>query len=164
MKNMTLPLKGNTVIVVEHDKDIIKIADQIIDVGPLAGKNGGTITFQGTYEELLLSNTKTGNALKNNIQVKDNPRISNGFLPIRNANVHNLKNVDVDIPLGVLTVITGVAGSGKSSLIRDVFAKQYEDKVILIDQSSITATNRSTVCTLLGLLVVLKLKKDIQNT
>lgn len=142
--------KGNTVIVVEHDKDIIKIADEIIDVGPLAGKNGGTITFQGNYEELLLSNTKTGNALKNNIRVKDNPRIPNGFLPIRNANVHNLKNVDVDIPLGVLTVITGVAGSGKSSLIRDVFAKQYEDKVILIDQSSITATNRSTVCTFLG--------------
>ena len=71
-------------------------------------------------------------------------------MPIKNANVHNLKNVDVDIPLGVLTVITGVAGSGKSSLIRDVFAKQYEDKVILIDQSSITATNRSTVCTFLG--------------
>lgn len=140
--------KGNTVIVVEHDKDIIKIADEIIDVGPLAGKNGGTITFQGSYEELLLSNTKTGNALKNNIKVKDNPRVPNGFLPIRNANVHNLKNVD--IPLGVLTVITGVAGSGKSSLIRDVFAKQYEDKVILIDQSSITATNRSTVCTFLG--------------
>ena len=138
------------VIVVEHDKDIIKIADEIIDVGPLAGKNGGTITFQGSYEELLLSNTKTGNALKINIKVKDNPRIPNGFLPIRSANVHNLKNVDVDIPLGVLTVITGVAGSGKSSLIRDVFAKQYEDKVILIDQSSITATNRSTVCTFLG--------------
>ena len=113
-------------------------------------KNGGTITFQGSYEELLLSNTKTGNALKNNIQVKDNSRIPNGFLPIRNANVHNLKNIDVDIPLGVLTVVTGVAGSGKSSLIRDVFAKQYEDKVILIDQSSITATNRSTVCTFLG--------------
>ena len=142
--------KGNTVIVVEHDKDIIKIADEIIDVGPLAGKNGGTITFQGSYEELLLSNTKTGNALKNNIKVKDNPRVPDEFLPIRNANVHNLKNVDVDIPLGVLTVVTGVAGSGKSSLIRDVFAKQYEDKVILIDQSSITATNRSTVCTFLG--------------
>ena len=102
---------------------------------------------------MLLSNTKTGNALKNNIQVKDNPRIPNGFLPIRNANVHNLKNIDVDIPLGVLTVVTGVAGSGKSSLIRDVFAKQYEDKVILIDQSSITATNRSTVCTFLVFLM-----------
>ena len=142
--------KGNTVLVVEHDKDIIKIADEIIDVGPLAGKNGGIITFQGNYEELLLSNTKTGNALKTNIKVKDNPRIPNEFLPIRNANIHNLKNVDVDIPLGVLTAVTGVAGSGKSSLIRDVFAKQYEDKVILIDQSSITATNRSTVCTYLG--------------
>lgn len=142
--------KGNTVIVVEHDKDIIKIADEIIDVGPLAGKNGGTITFQGSYEELLLSNTKTGNALKINIEVKDNPRVPNKFLPIRNANVHNLKNVDVDIPLGVLTVVTGVAGSGKSSLIRDVFAKQYENHVVLIDQSTITATGRSTVCTYLG--------------
>lgn len=142
--------KGNTVLVVEHDRDIIKIADEIIDVGPLAGKNGGTITFQGSYEELLLSSTKTGNALKINIKVKENPRIPTGFLPVRNANIHNLKNVDVDIPLGVLTVVTGVAGSGKSSLIRDVFAKQYEDKVILIDQSSITATGRSTVCTFLG--------------
>lgn len=142
--------KGNTVLVVEHDKDIIKIADEIIDVGPLAGKNGGTITFQGTYEKLLLSDTKTGNALKIDIKLKENPRVPTEYLPIRNANIHNLKNVDVDIPLGVLTVITGVAGSGKSSLIRDVFAKQYEDKVILIDQSSITATNRSTVCTFLG--------------
>ena len=142
--------KGNTVLVVEHDKDIIKIADEIIDVGPLAGKNGGTITFQGSYEELLSSNTITGNALKIDIKVKENPRVPTGFLPVRNANVHNLKNVDVDIPLGVLTVVTGVAGSGKSSLIRDVFAKQYEDKVLLIDQSSITATNRSTVCTFLG--------------
>ena len=142
--------KGNTVLVVEHDKDIIKIADEIIDVGPLAGKNGGTITFQGSYEELLSSNTITGNALKINIKVKEKPRVPTGFLSVRNANVHNLKNVDVDIPLGVLTVVTGVAGSGKSSLIRDVFAKQYEDKVLLIDQSSITATNRSTVCTFLG--------------
>ena len=142
--------KGNTVLVVEHDKDIIKIADEIIDVGPFAGTNGGTITFQGSYEELLSSNTITGNALKIDIKVKENPRVPVGFLPVRNANVHNLKNVDVDIPLGVLTVVTGVAGSGKSSLIRDVFAKQYEDKVLLIDQSSITATNRSTVCTFLG--------------
>lgn len=142
--------KGNTVIVVEHDKDIIKIADEIIDVGPLAGKNGGQILFQGSYEALLLSNTKTGQALNNEIKIKDNPRIPNKFLPVREANLHNLKNVDVDIPLGVLTVVTGVAGSGKSSLIRDVFAKQYEEQVVLIDQSAITATGRSTVCTYLG--------------
>lgn len=139
--------KGNTVLVVEHDKDIIKIADQVIDVGPVAGKNGGTILFQGDYEALLCSGTRTGNAMKEEIKVKDNPRIPTEFLPVRGVGIHNLKNIDVDIPLNVLTVITGVAGSGKSSLIRDVFAKQYADRVILVDQSSITATNRSTVCT-----------------
>lgn len=142
--------KGNTVLVVEHDKDIISIADEIIDVGPLAGKNGGQILFQGSYESLLLSDTKTGKALNSEIRIKDNPRIPKKFLPVRGANLHNLKNIDIDIPLGILTVVTGVAGSGKSSLIRDVFAKQYENQVVLIDQSAITATGRSTVCTYLG--------------
>lgn len=142
--------KGNTVLVVEHDKDIISIADEVIDVGPLAGKNGGQILFQGSYESLLLSDTKTGKALNYKTKIKDNPRISEKFLPVRGANLHNLKNVDIDIPLGILTVVTGVAGSGKSSLIRDVFAKQYESQVVLIDQSAITATGRSTVCTYLG--------------
>lgn len=142
--------KGNTVLVVEHDKDIISIADEVIDVGPLAGKNGGQILFQGSYEELLNSNTLTGNAMKDIVPVKQQPRKPSGFLPVRNANVHNLKGIDVDIPLGVLTVVTGVAGSGKSSLIRDVFAKQYEDRVVLVDQSAITATGRSTACTYLG--------------
>lgn len=142
--------KGNTVLVVEHDKDIISIADEVIDIGPLAGKNGGQVLFQGSYEDLLISGTKTGNALSSEIKVKENVRRPKGFLPIRNANIHNLKNVDVDIPLGILTVVTGVAGSGKSSLIREVFAKQYEDQVVLIDQSAITATGRSTVCTFLG--------------
>ena len=142
--------KGNTVLVVEHDKDIISIADEVIDVGPLAGKNGGQILFQGSYEALLLSDTKTGKALNYEMGIKDNPRIPKEFLPVRGANLHNLKNVDIDIPLGILTVVTGVAGSGKSSLIRDVFAKQYEDQVVLIDQSAITATGRSTVCTYLG--------------
>lgn len=142
--------KGNTVLVVEHDKDVIKIADEVIDVGPLAGKNGGQILFQGSYEDLLISGTKTGKALSSEIQIKKNPRKYKDFLPVRGAKLHNLKNVDVDIPLGVLTVVTGVAGSGKSSLIRDVFAKQYEDQVVLIDQSAITATGRSTVCTFLG--------------
>lgn len=142
--------KGNTVLVVEHDKDIISIADEVIDIGPLAGKNGGQVLFQGSYEDLLISGTKTGNALSSKIPMKEKVRSPKGFLEIRGANLHNLKNVDVDIPLGILTVVTGVAGSGKSSLIRDVFAKQYEDQVVLIDQSAITATGRSTVCTFLG--------------
>ena len=142
--------KGNTVLVVEHDKDIISIADEVIDIGPLAGKNGGQVLFQGSYEDLLISGTKTGNALSSEIKVKEKVRQPKGFLPIRNANIHNLKNVDVDIPLGIMTVVTGVAGSGKSSLIREVFAKQYEDQVVLIDQSAVTATGRSTVCTFLG--------------
>lgn len=142
--------KGNTVLVVEHDKDIISIADEVIDIGPLAGKNGGEVMFQGSYESLLKSKTLTGNALSSKVNVKETVRKPSGFLPIRNANTHNLKNVDVDIPLGILTVVTGVAGSGKSSLIRDVFAKQYEQQVVLIDQSSITATGRSTVCTFMG--------------
>ena len=142
--------KGNTVLVVEHDRDVISIADEVIDVGPLAGKNGGQILFQGSYEALLLSGTRTGEAMKQIIPLKAKPRIPKEFLPVRNANVHNLKNVSVDIPLNVLTVVTGVAGSGKSSLIRDVFAKQYADRVILVDQSPVTATGRSTPATFLG--------------
>lgn len=143
--------KGNTVLVVEHDKDIISIADEVIDVGPRAGKNGGQILFQGSYEDLLVSGTLTGDAMKKIIPIKENPRIPKEFLPIRDANIHNLKNISVDIPLNVLTVVTGVAGSGKSSLIRDVFAKQYEDQVVLIDQSPVTATGRSTPATYLGI-------------
>ena len=142
--------KGNTVLVVGHDKDIISIADEVIDIGPLAGKNGGQVLFQGSYENLLISGTRTGDALSHQITVKRNVRKPKATLPIRDASIHNLKHVDVDIPLGILTVVTGVAGSGKSSLIRDVFAKQYADQVVLIDQSVITATGRSTVCTFLG--------------
>lgn len=142
--------KGNTVLVVEHDKDIISIADEVIDVGPLAGKDGGQILFQGSFESLLLSGTKTGNAMKEEIPVKMQPRIATEFLPVRNANLHNLKEISVDIPLNILSVITGVAGSGKSTLIRDVFAKQYEDRVVLVDQSPVTATGRSTPATFLG--------------
>ena len=142
--------KGNTVLVVEHDRDIISIADEVIDIGPLAGKNGGQVLFQGSYESLLISGTKTGNALSSEIKIKEKARKPKGYLEVRDATLHNLKHVDVDIPLGIMTVVTGVAGSGKSSLIRDVFAKKYEDQVVLIDQSAITATGRSTVCTFLG--------------
>ena len=142
--------KGNTVLVVEHDRDVISIADEVIDVGPLAGKNGGEILFQGSYEALLLSGTRTGEAMKHTVPLKEDLRTPKGFLPVRNACVHNLKNVSVDIPLDVLTVVTGVAGSGKSSLIRNVFAKQYDDRVVLVDQSPVTATGRSTPATFLG--------------
>ena len=138
-------------MVVEHDKDVISIADEVIDVGPQAGKNGGQILFQGIYEALLLSGTLTGDAMKEQISVKENPRVPKEFLPVRNAKVHNLINVSVDIPLNVLTVVTGVAGSGKSSLIRDVFAKEYRDRVVLVDQSPVTATGRSTPVTFLGI-------------
>ncbi len=142
--------RGNTVLVVEHDRDVISIADEVIDVGPLAGKNGGQILFQGSYEALLLSGTKTGEAMKYVEPIKAAPRTPKEFLPVRNACAHNLKNVSVDIPLNVLTVVTGVAGSGKSSLIRDVFARQYADRVVLVDQSPVTATGRSTPATFLG--------------
>ncbi|WP_430517208.1 ATP-binding cassette domain-containing protein [Faecalicatena orotica] len=146
----SLRSKGNTVLVVEHDKDVISIADEVIDVGPMAGRNGGRILYQGSYEGLLDSGTLTGNAMKEYIPVKEYPRKAEHFLPVRGAALHNLKNVSVDIPTNVLTVVTGVAGSGKSSLIRDVFAREYEDRVVLVDQSPITATGRSTPATFLG--------------
>ena len=146
----SLRSKGNTVLVVEHDKDVISIADEVIDVGPAAGRNGGRILYQGSYDGLLESDTLTGRAMKEYIPVKEKPRKAENFLPVRDADIHNLKNVSVDIPTNVLTVVTGVAGSGKSSLIRDVFAREYEDRVVLVDQSPITATGRSTPATFLG--------------
>ncbi len=142
--------KGNTVLVVEHDKDVISIADEVIDVGPLAGQNGGEILFQGSYAQLLQSGTLTGRAMQAQTPIKRDPRVPKEFLPVRNANLHNLKNVSVDVPLHVLTVVTGVAGSGKSSLIRDVFAAEYAQRVVLVDQSPVTATGRSTPATFLG--------------
>ncbi|WP_346655912.1 ATP-binding cassette domain-containing protein [Vagococcus zengguangii] len=142
--------KGNTVLVVEHDQDVIALADEVIDVGPLAGRNGGEILYQGSYETLLETDTLTGKAMKAKMPLKSHPRVPHAFLPVRGATLHNLKNVSVDIPLNILTVVTGVAGSGKSSLIRDVFAKQYEERVIMVDQSPINARGRSMPITFLG--------------
>jgi len=142
--------RGNTVLVVEHDRDVISIADEVIDVGPLAGKLGGEIVFQGSYDELLDADTLTAKAMRSQFSLKEKPRQPAGFLPIRGASLHNLKSVDVDIPTGVVCVVTGVAGSGKSSLISGVFAEQYADRAIRIDQAPITATGRSTPASFLG--------------
>lgn len=142
--------KGNTVLVVEHDRDVISIADYVIDVGPGAGQNGGQIVFAGNYEELLQSDTLTGKAMLRTLPLKQKPRKPAGSLPIRDACLHNLKHIDVDIPLGIMTVVTGVAGSGKSTLISKVFASQYEKDIVMVDQGPITATNRSTPASYLG--------------
>lgn len=143
--------KGNTVLVVEHDKDVISIADEIVDVGPLAGKKGGNIVFQGSFNELIKCDTLTGKAMRNKLSIKKEFRKPKGYLEVRGANLHNLKNVDVDIPLGVMTVVTGVAGSGKSSLISGVLAEKYKEEIIKVDQGAITATNRSIPVTFLGI-------------
>ena len=142
--------KGNTVLVVEHDKDVISIADHVIDVGPQAGQKGGQIVFAGNYQELLTADTLTGRAMLKTMPVKQKPRRSVGSLPVRDACLHNLKHIDIDIPLGIMTVVTGVAGSGKSTLISQVFANQYEDDIVMVDQGPITATSRSTPASYLG--------------
>lgn len=115
--------KGNTVLVVEHDPDVIQIADHVIDVGPAAGSKGGQIMFSGSYEELLTSDTLTAQYLKSAAIVKANPRPVAEFLESETSSLHNLKNVNLRVPVGVLTAVTGVAGSGKSTLVHEVFAK-----------------------------------------
>lgn len=143
--------KGNTVLVVEHDPDVIKAADHVVDVGPHAGRNGGTIVFQGTYQELLKADTLTGRHMNQQLPIKAAFRQAKGRLPIRNAAVNNLQNVSVDIPTGVLTVITGVAGSGKSSLIHHAFLSQHPDAIV-IDQSAVGANSRSNPATYTGIM------------
>lgn len=143
--------KGNTVLVVEHDPDVIKVADHIVDVGPHAGSRGGTIVYEGSYPGLLESGTLTGTHMKRQLQLKQDCRQPSGKLSIRDANLHNLQNVNVDIPTGVLNVITGVAGSGKSTLINDVFLSQHPDAIV-IDQSAIGVSTRSNPATYTGIL------------
>ncbi|ACA55500.1 excinuclease ABC subunit UvrA [Clostridium botulinum] len=142
--------KGNTVLIVEHDPDIIKIADYIIDMGPKAGIEGGNIVYKGTPEGLLQSNTLTGKALQYKPQIKLHTRKAKEWLSIKNANLHNLKNINVDIPKGVMTVVTGVAGSGKSTLINRLLPKIYPE-TIFIDQGAIHASIRSNIATYTGI-------------
>ncbi|MGV9821806.1 ATP-binding cassette domain-containing protein [Nocardia xishanensis] len=143
--------KGNTVLVVEHDPDVIQIADHIVDVGPRAGVHGGQVVFQGSFAELRDAHTPTGAGLRRPFTVKDTFRAATGELLIENAAVHNLRDVTVAIPTGVLTSVTGVAGSGKSSLIRDVFVREHPE-ALFVDQSPIGASSRSTPATYLGLM------------
>ncbi|HEX3678422.1 MAG TPA: excinuclease ABC subunit UvrA [Galbitalea sp.] len=142
--------KGNTVLVVEHKPETIAIADHIVDLGRGAGSAGGTVCFEGSVEGLRTSGTITGRHFDDRATVKDAVRSPTGTMPIRGATEHNLRNVDVDIPLGVLTVITGVAGSGKSSLIHGSVAPG--EGVVSIDQAGIRGSRRSNPATYTGLL------------
>ncbi|MBC7960175.1 MAG: excinuclease ABC subunit UvrA, partial [Vallitaleaceae bacterium] len=147
--------KDNTVIVVEHDPDVIKIADHIVDVGPKAGVGGGRVTFEGSYQELLSSNTLTGQYIGKSLPIKSNPRRSTDFYETKKSSLHNLKNVGLKIPKGLFTVVTGVAGSGKSSLVNGVFAKEYKDAII-VDQSAVSANLRSNPATYTGIMDVIR--------
>lgn len=142
--------KGNTVLVVEHKPETIEIGDHIVELGPGAGAAGGEITFEGTVKGLRASKTVTGKHLEDRASLKEKVRESDGALEVRGANTNNLQNVDVDIPLGVLVVVTGVAGSGKSSLIHGSVTGR--DGVVSIDQGSIGGSRRSNPATYTGLL------------
>ena len=152
MNHLLLQLrdKGNTVLVVEHKPETIAIADHVVDLGPGAGNAGGTVCFEGTVEGLRASGTLTGRHLDDRASLKAKVRTPSGILEVRGADRHNLRNVDVDIPLGVLVVVTGVAGSGKSSLIEGSVSGR--DGVITIDQGPIKGSRRSNVATYTGLL------------
>lgn len=142
--------KGSTILIVEHDPDIIKISDHVIEMGPGSGQNGGKVVFQGNLEQLNKSNTLTAKCLKRNRILKKQLRLPKGWIKIENASLHNLHNVNVQIPKGVMTVVTGVAGSGKSTLISKILP-QYYPNCIHISQKSITTNKRSNLATFTGI-------------
>lgn len=138
-------------LVVEHYPDVIKIADHIVDVGPLAGSHGGKIMFEGDYEQLLVSDILIGNSLKTNLPINQNPRKVADFYESQYSSLHNLKNEQLRVPKGVFTVITGVAGSGKSTLVNQVFAKDFPES-IQITQTPIHTNKRSNPATYTGIM------------
>ncbi len=142
--------KGNTVLVVEHKPETIAIADHVVDLGPGAGTGGGTVCFEGPLEGLRASDTVTGRHLDDRARLKTSVRERSGVLEVRGASRHNLQDVDVDLPLGVLCVVTGVAGSGKSSLVHGSIAGR--DGVLVVDQGAIRGSRRSNPATYTGLL------------
>ncbi len=142
--------KGNTVLVVEHDPDVIAIADHIVDMGPGAGIHGGHVVYRGSLEDFRKADTLTAHFLHRKSSIKQMTRQADGFLSIRHATLHNLQDISVDIPMKVLTVVTGVAGSGKSSLIHGVLSMQYPE-AITIDQGAIHVSKRSTPASFVGI-------------
>ncbi|ACU03688.1 ATP-binding cassette domain-containing protein [Pedobacter heparinus] len=143
--------KGNTILVVEHDPEVMAIADHIVDVGPKAGIHGGEIVYQGTPAGLLHADTLTGRFIEHQAVIKKTFRQPTGYYKLEGASLHNLKHVNVSIPAGVFTVVTGVAGSGKSSLINGVFVKRYPEAVV-IDQSAVSTSIRSNPATYTGIM------------
>jgi len=141
---------GNTILVIEHDPDVIAVADHVVDLGPGAGRAGGNVVYQGSVNGLLSSETLTGKFLGQSLPIKKSPRQSSGIITIKNAKNHNLNNISVDIPEGVLTVLTGVAGAGKSSLMEDFLVQHPE--AVLFDQSPIHTSSRSITTTYIGIL------------
>ena len=143
--------KGNTVLVVEHEPEVIRIADHVVDMGPRAGSHGGEIVYEGSSDGLGASGTLTGQHLEQQQELKTDVRTSTGAIPIRSATLHNLQNVSVDVPTGVLVAVTGVAGSGKSSLIHGCMPR-VDPSVTVIDQSAIRGSRRSNPATYTGIL------------
>jgi excinuclease UvrABC ATPase subunit len=142
---------GNTVLVVEHDPDVIRVADYVFDLGPEAGTRGGEIVYEGDYAGLLKADTLTGKFLKESMPLKEEFREAQGQLKLSKVNLNNLKNVSVDIPVGVLTLVTGVAGSGKSSLISEALVAQHPDAIV-VDQSGVGNNPRSNPATYTGIM------------
>jgi excinuclease UvrABC ATPase subunit len=142
---------GNTVLVVEHDPDVIKVADHIVDLGPHAGTQGGEIVYEGSYAGLLKADTLTGKFMKEAMPIKKAFRQAKEHLKLSKVSVNNLKDVSVNIPVGVLTLVTGVAGSGKSSLISEAFVSQFPDAIV-VDQSGVGANPRSNPATYTGIM------------
>ncbi|MGM5630931.1 excinuclease ABC subunit UvrA [Apibacter raozihei] len=153
--------KGNTVLVVEHDPDVIALAEHIVDMGPNAGRNGGEVVYKGSLKGLLKSGTRTGNYLSEPKSIKTQYRKPKGYMDLSHVNLHNLKDVSTRIPEEVVTVITGVAGSGKSSLIKAFLSRNPE--VIMIDQSVLRGSRRSTPATYTGIMDTIREMFSKQN-